>query len=310
MELAGLDRKNPIKALRAVWLALAGTFKARKMLKDKQIDVVMAGGGYVSGPVGAAAVLRGTPLLVTEADAHLGIANRLLAPRAKRVCLAFKLAGKNEPKYVVTGRPIAPRRAGLTREAARAHFGLPADGRLLLVFGGSLGARNINRAALAAFSDGVPEGLCVMHLTGRGDFAASRELLDSHPALSRDAAHARYRLFDYTNDFDIALTAADLSVCRAGGSIFELAAAGLPAILVPYPHATADHQALNAKWLTDGDAAVMVRDGELTGERLRAELDAMLEPAGRLEAMREHALELALPDAAARIASEIEAVAG
>lgn len=285
-------------------------FAARRLLRAKGVDAVMAGGGYVAGPVGAAAVTLRLPLVVTEADAHLGVANKLLAPFARRVCLAFELEGRAaDDKYRVTGRPIAPRRAGLSRADARAHFGLPGEGRCLLVFGGSLGARTINRAALEAFADGVPEGLCVMHLTGRGDFTAAREILDAHPALAGAAAHARYRLFDFTNDFDVALAAADVSVCRAGGSIFELAAAGLPAILVPYPHATADHQALNARWLTGGDAALMVRDHELTGARLRAMLDDLLESPGRLEEMRHNALRLAMPDAAERIADELAAAA-
>lgn len=288
-----------------MWLALHGVFTARKALKAKGVDVVLAGGGYVAGPVGAAAVLLRKPLVISEADAHLGVANRLLAPFARRVCLAFALPGRVGQKYVLTGRPIAPRRGGLTRAAARGHFGLPGDGLCLLVFGGSLGARNINRAALDAFADGVPDGLCVMHLTGRGDFSASRNILESKPALSAAASRARYRLFDFTSDFDIALAAADLSVCRAGGSIFELAAAGLPAVLVPYPHATADHQALNADWLVSGGAAVMVRDEELTGTVLRGIVDELLAEPERLEGMGRRAMQLAMPDAAERIAGEI-----
>lgn len=305
LTLAGLDRNNPLKALRAVWLALRGVLTARRLLKAKGVDAVMAGGGYVAGPVGAAAVSLRLPLVVTEADAHLGVANKLLTPFARRVCLAFDLGEKSDAKYAVTGRPIAPRRAGLTRTAARAQFGLPEDGLCLLVFGGSLGARTINRAALDAFEYGVPEGLCVLHLTGLGDFSAAQEILDSRPALANDAANARYRLLDFTNDFDVALAAADVSVCRAGGSIFELAAAGLPAILVPYPHATADHQALNAQWLTSGDAAVMVRDRELTGDKLRELLEPMLSDPDRLKSMSENALELAMPDAAERIADQL-----
>ncbi|MBI2691799.1 MAG: UDP-N-acetylglucosamine--N-acetylmuramyl-(pentapeptide) pyrophosphoryl-undecaprenol N-acetylglucosamine transferase [Solirubrobacterales bacterium] len=305
LTLAGLDRRNPLKALRAVWLAFRGVFTARKQLRAKGVVAVLAGGGYVAGPVGAAAVTLRLPLIVTEADAHLGIANKLLAPFARRVCLAFDLDSHNDEKYLVTGRPIALRHAGLTKPAAREKFGLPSEGRCLLVFGGSLGARNINRALLDAFEDGLPEGLMVLHLTGRGDHAAAKEILDSRPALAEAANAGRYRLLDFTSDFDLALEAADVSVCRAGGSIFELAAAGLPAILVPYPHATADHQALNAKWLTDGDAAVMVRDHDLNGTRLRELLDPMLADPARLEAMSQNALRLAMPDAADRIASEL-----
>jgi UDP-N-acetylglucosamine--N-acetylmuramyl-(pentapeptide) pyrophosphoryl-undecaprenol N-acetylglucosamine transferase len=116
-------------------------------------------------------------------------------------------------------------------------------------------------------------------------------------------------LFDFTTDFDIALNAADLSVCRAGGSIFELAAAGLPSILVPYPHATSDHQAKNAAWLVDGGAALMVRDEALTGEKLRSMLDELRADQSRLATMGEAALSLSMPDSADRIADNLLEVA-
>lgn len=309
LRLAGLDRRNPAKAARAAWLAARGVGAARRLLRREGAAAVLAGGGYVAGPVGLAARTLGLPVVVTEADAHLGVANRLLAPLATRVCLAFAIEGRDAPKYVVTGRPIAPRREGLQRDAARRHFGLPEDGACLLVFGGSLGARSLNRATLEAFSGGVPDGVCVLHLTGRSDFSASRQILDSHPALREAASHARFRMFDYTNDFDVALAAADLALCRAGGSIFELAASGLPAILVPYPFATADHQAKNAAWLVDGGAAVMVRDEELSGPLLRALVEDLLGDGERLASMRSAARRLAMPDAAHNIADELLAAA-
>lgn len=282
-------------------------FTARRELKRQNVDAVMAGGGYVAGPVGLAAVTLRLPLIVTEADAHLGVANRLLAPFARRVCLAFEMDDKQGDRYLVTGRPIAPRRDGLDRQAARRHFGLPENGDCLLVFGGSLGARTINRAALNAFADGVPEGLCVLHLTGKNDFSTSREILDERDGLRDAAANARYRLFDFTDDFDVALAAATLSACRAGGSIFELAAAGLPSILVPYPHATADHQAKNASWLVEGGAALMLRDDELDGMKLRGMVDELLGEREVLAEMAEAARRLAKPDAAERIAAELVA---
>ncbi len=310
LRLVGLDRRNPLRALRALWLALRGVLTARRILRERGVDAVLAGGGYVAGPVGLAAVTLRLPLVVSEADAHLGVANRLLAPFARRVCLAFALPGRAGDRYLVTGRPIAPRRAPEPQAEARRHFGLPEQGRCLLVFGGSLGARNINRAALEAFAEGLPEGLSVMHLTGRSDFTAARELLDGSPALREAAAHARYRLFDYTNDFDVALAAADLAVCRAGGSVFELAASGLPAVLVPYPHATADHQTKNARWYADGGAGVLIADVELSGRRLRTAVDELLVDDEQLALRRTAALRLARPDAAERIADELLAAAG
>ncbi|MBJ7348471.1 MAG: UDP-N-acetylglucosamine--N-acetylmuramyl-(pentapeptide) pyrophosphoryl-undecaprenol N-acetylglucosamine transferase [Thermoleophilaceae bacterium] len=310
LRLQGLDRKNPLKALRALGLAARGVVQARKLLRAHKIDVVMAGGGYVAGPVGVAAFLTRTPVVATEADAHLGITNRLLAPFAKRVCLAFVLPGRDGPKYLVTGRPIAPRRVAIAAAEARAQFGLSADGVCLLVFGGSLGARTINRATLDAFSSGVPDGMSVLHLAGKGDFAAATQLLESSPELVLAVSEGRYRLLDFTNDFDTALAAADFAVCRAGGSIFELAASGLPAVLVPYPHATADHQAKNAQWYVDGGAGVVVPDAQLGGTRLRELCDEFLGDPDRLDQYSQAAMRLARPDAAGRIADEVVAAAG
>lgn len=306
LDLAGLDRRNPLRALHALWLAWRGVFAARRILRERGAVAVLAGGGYVAGPVGLAAVLRRQPLVLTEADAHLGLTNRLLAPFARRVCLAFPLSGRDGDRYRVTGRPIAPRREALDKPTARSHFGLPAEGLCLLAFGGSLGAQSVNRATIEAFASGLPDGVCVLHLTGRSGFTPAREQLERSPALRDAAAHARYRLFDYTDDFDLALAAADLAVCRAGGSVFELAASSLPAVLVPFPGATGDHQAANAGWYVDGGAGVMVRDGELTGERLRTLIETLVGDAQRLAGMSSRAHELARPDAAQRIADEVE----
>src|SRR5947209_5008417 len=138
LHVAGIDRRNPLKAARAVALAAASTFSARRTLKRERVDVVIGGGGYVAGPVGAAAIALRLPLVLTEADSHLGIANRLLAPRARKVFLAFPIAGREAPRYEVVGRPV-PRGTGTgDRDSARDRFGLPRAGACLLVFGGSL----------------------------------------------------------------------------------------------------------------------------------------------------------------------------
>ena len=112
----------------------------------------MGGGGYVAGPAGLAALSLRLPLVLTEADSHLGLANRLLAPRARRVCLAFPIPGRDGARYLVTGRPVPDAILTADRGAARERFGIAADDRCLLVFGGSQGARSINHAALAAFA--------------------------------------------------------------------------------------------------------------------------------------------------------------
>jgi UDP-N-acetylglucosamine--N-acetylmuramyl-(pentapeptide) pyrophosphoryl-undecaprenol N-acetylglucosamine transferase len=165
----------------------------------------------------------------------------------------------------------------------------------VLVFGGSLGARTINRAAPEAFA-GAPYR--VLHLAGTRDFEA----------LTAPGPH--YDLRSYLQPFGLALAAADLAVARAGGSVFELAQYGLPAILVPYPHASGNHQAANARWMADHGAALVVPDAELTPRRLRAEVDALLADDDRREAMAAASAALARPDAARDIAQELLAAAG
>jgi UDP-N-acetylglucosamine--N-acetylmuramyl-(pentapeptide) pyrophosphoryl-undecaprenol N-acetylglucosamine transferase len=255
----------------------------------------MGGGGYVAGPVGLAAVARRTPLVLTEADSHLGLANRMLAPLARRVCLAFPIPGRDGEKYALTGRPVPP--PATDRAAARARFGLGPEERCVLVFGGSLGARSINEAAVEAFA-GAPYR--VLHAAGTRDYADLRARV---PA-------GGYDLREYIDDFGEALLACDLCVARAGGSIFEVAAHGRPAILIPYPHAAADHQAANARWMEQAGAAVVLADSDLTAQRLRAEVDGLLAEPERLEAMGRASAALARPDAAQRIAAELLAAAG
>ena len=248
----------------------------------------MGGGGYVAGPVGLAAITRRVPLVLTEADNHLGLSNRALAPFARRVCLAFPLDGhrRADPRYRVTGRPIPAPTGPRDRAAARSQLGVPAGATCVLVFGGSLGARSINLAALEAFADGDAH---VLHVTGRRDY----------PELSSRPRRPGYDLIEYLDveRFTTALAAADLVVARAGGSVFELAAAGAPAVLIPYPYASADHQTANARWMADAGAAVVIPDGELTPERLAAEAGALLADPGRLAGM---AAGLARPRPSAR----------
>ena len=180
------------------------------------------------------------------------------------------------------------------RAGARAALGIAAEETVVLVFGGSLGARSINLAAVEGLA-GAPYR--VLHVAGRRDFA---ELA---------APDERYLLRDYITPFGSALAAADLAVARSGGSVFELAQYGLPAVLIPYPHASADHQTTNARWMADAGAAVVVRDAELTARGLRGEVDAIALDPERLRAMAAASAALARPDAAREIAAEVLAAA-
>jgi UDP-N-acetylglucosamine--N-acetylmuramyl-(pentapeptide) pyrophosphoryl-undecaprenol N-acetylglucosamine transferase len=298
LAVAGLDRRNPLKAARAVGLAARATLQARRLVAG--FDAVLGGGGYVAGPVGMAAVMQRVPLALAEADSHLGVSNRMLARFAGRVFLAFPIDGRDGERYEVTGRPVPPGTAGGDRTAARRRFGIAPEERCLLVFGGSLGARTLNEAAIDAFGREAP--FAVLHACGRRDHEDLRRRLDEL------GSPPHYHLEPYIQPFADAYAAADLAAARAGGSVFELAAAGLPSILVPYPHATADHQTGNARWMAEAGAAVVVPDSELDGERLRREADAIVGDAERLRKMADAARSLARPDAAERIAAGVLAL--
>ncbi len=236
--------------------------------------------------------------MLTEADSHLGITNRLLARRARRVCLAFELPGRDGPLYLHTGRPVPAAILGADREASRAEFGIAAGDPCLLVFGGSLGARTINEATAEAFAGaGAPErGFHVLHITGTRDYEATA---------ARVADAPRYTLLDYLPNLGGALAACDLALARSGGSVFELTAAGRGAVLVPYPHATADHQHTNARWMAAGGAAIVVEDAELTPDYLGSDVAALMADGDRLGQMAAASRSIAKPDAAERIAAEI-----
>ncbi len=302
LAVRGLDRRNPLKAAAAAARAAAAVPAARRALRRRGADVFMGGGGYVVGPAGLAAVSLRLPIVLTEADSHLGLANRLLAGRARRVCLAFPIPGRDSDRYLVTGRPVPAEVLGADRAAARQRFGIEPSRRCLLVVGGSQGAHSINEAALAAFAAGEDRDFDVLHVAGRRDYPALRERLDASPG-------SGYTLLEYEPNLGDCLAACDLVLGRAGGSIFEFMAAARPAVLVPYPHATADHQASNAAWMADNGAAAVLDDAELEPGRLRDVVAGLLADEERLKQMSEASRSLSMPDAARRIADEVLAAA-
>jgi UDP-N-acetylglucosamine--N-acetylmuramyl-(pentapeptide) pyrophosphoryl-undecaprenol N-acetylglucosamine transferase len=302
VKVRGIDRRNPLRAARAVAEAAGALSAARGVLRRRGAEVVMGGGGYVAGPAGLAAVLGRTPLVLTEADSHLGLANRLLAGRAARVCLSFPIEGREGSRYLLTGRPVPAAVLRADRRAARRRFGIGPDACCLLVMGGSQGARSINLAAIEAFAEAGSareRNFHVLHLAGTRDHAEIERRLET-------AAHGdRYTLLAYEPDLGDVLAASDLVLARSGGSIFEVTAAGRPAILVPYPHATADHQSANAAWMSGAGAAETVADSELSAALLTARLLALFADEERLAAMARASAALARPDAASRIADEV-----
>ena len=303
LELKGFERRVDVRAYAKTFELLgAAVPRVRRILKEARPEVAVGGGGFASGPVVAMAAMSGVPGLALEADAHLGVANRLLRPFVRRFCLSFPIEGLRPPRYVVTGRPLAPAQLTATPGEGREVFGLSADLPVVLAFGGSQGAQSINRACVDAFG-GQELDFQLVHVCGPKNEAQVRADLGT-----RGERFERYRLVPYTDRLAAAMAAADLVVARSGGSVAELAALGKPAILVPYPYATADHQRKNAQEMVSGAAALLVDDAELSGEVLARLVAELLGDCSRLAAMASASAALGRPDAAQRVADQIEDV--
>ncbi|MCS7261727.1 MAG: undecaprenyldiphospho-muramoylpentapeptide beta-N-acetylglucosaminyltransferase [Anaerolineae bacterium] len=309
---SGLRGRGPFQATRGMIALARGFIQARRLVSTFRPDVLFATGGYVCAPVVLAAWLAHIPVLIYLPDVEPGLTIRFLARFARRVAVTTAASVRffRPGQAVVTGYPVrqalwahhdpisARKRLGLTSPT------LGGEERVLLVMGGSQGARSINRA----ICDGVEELLAeaqIIHLTGRRDVEWVRERWAALP----DALRARYHVHDYLEEeMADALLAADLVVARAGASTLgELPAAGVPSILVPYPYAGA-HQWANANFLAGAGAAVIVPD-HMVDSQLVATVISLLQDAPRRETMRRAMRGLAQPDAAERIARELKELA-
>lgn len=310
LDVVGFRRSLAPRNLAAVaGAALKGaraTLRARRILRECGADVAVGTGAYASIPVALAARLARTPLVLHEQNALPGRANRLAGRWASAVAVSFPETARWFSAPVrVTGNPVRPEiahldRAGL-RPAALEHFGLDPRRRTLLVFGGSQGARRINEAALGAYPHWrAGSHLQVLHLVGPRELATAEARL---AAQTREGDALVWRLVGFTDRMDLAYAAADLTVCRAGAAtLFEIAAAALPAIVVPYPYA-GDHQRQNTKALVELDAIRVVPDPECTPETLASQVDALLADPDLLTAMGRLLADAARPDAAADLAA-------
>jgi UDP-N-acetylglucosamine--N-acetylmuramyl-(pentapeptide) pyrophosphoryl-undecaprenol N-acetylglucosamine transferase len=293
-------------AVRNGWDLARASFVARRHLKREQPAAILTTGGYVSGPVALAARWAGVPLMVFLPDVEPAQSVRFVGSLAQRVATTVEdsasyFAGD---KAVATGYPLGPRITQWDRETGREALDLPPEARVLLVFGGSRGARSINRALLANVTSLV-EWTHVVHITGTLDWPEVEAARQELP----DATLERYRAFSYLHDrMGAALAAADLVISRSGaGTLGEFPYFGLPAILVPYPYAWR-YQKVNAQWLVDRGAAVIVEDADLEAQMLPV-VRQLVESGARLAEMSQAARSLARPDAAKRVAEHLLALA-
>ena len=283
---------------RALW-------DAGRMLNEFAPDVVIGVGGYASGPAMLAAVVKHIPTLAFEPNVVPGFANRAVSKFVSGAAVHFEETAKYFRHAEVTGVPVRP----AFFDIAPKRGGVPT----LLVFGGSQGAHAINEAmirCLPVLQCEAP-GIHIIHQTGERDYndalAAYRSLLDT----AQDAAGESAEVFKFIEDMPAAFARADLVVCRSGAStVAEIAAAGKPAVFVPFPRAADDHQRVNAEALARHGAAVVVEESKLEGVWLAETIAALLQDPKRLQQMSQAARELAHPNAARDIAALAARVAG
>jgi len=268
-------------------------------VKDHRPAIVVGVGGYASLPCLVAARWQGIPTVVHEQNAAPGLANRIAVRLGARA--AVSLPGTPLPDAVVTGNPVRASVVAVERRPS-------AERPLVAVFGGSLGARRINEAAAGLYDLWRDRGdVAVRHVSGPAGFEAAAAAL---AGLRREGDRLEWTLRRYEDDMPGLYAATSIAVCRAGATtVAELAAAGVPSVLVPLPGAPGDHQTRNAEALVSAGAAILVPDAGCTGERLAAELEPLLADPARLEAMGAAARTLARPDAAGDLADLVESTA-
>lgn len=296
----GLPSKPSPEMLRALADFVAGRRQCRQLLREFRPNAVIGTGGYVCSPVVSAAASLGIPVLLHEQNAFPGRSNRLMARKAAAVCISFPGTEQHFPartRVTLTGNPVRAAFFGLERDQARQALSIDPAAPLILVIGGSLGARTLNQAILGldlaetwrGWSSGpLP---AVILAAGRQQFAeVSAAASTGKPWLS---------VREYIHDIDLHMASADLIICRAGAmTCAELAALGRPSILVPYPFAAGDHQTFNARSLADAGAALLCPDAALTPAYLRKTLQELFTDPARLKAMGLAAAGLARPNAA------------
>ena len=315
IDISGFQRKisveNMKRNLSTLSKLMRSSSQAKKIIQEFQPDVVVGFGGYVSGPVLRMAAKLGIPTAIHEQNAYPGVTNKALAKRADAVMLTVAAAEQYLHSKVpceVTGLPVRGEITAADREFARAELHL--DKRpMVLSMGGSLGARAINEAVVDCITRKKDDRDCYFHHAyGQyGKWVPDKLHENGVDFENRDDITIR----EYIDDMDRCLAAADLVICRAGASsLSEFEAVGRASILIPSPNVAENHQFHNAMALVNNDAAVIIEEKDLSGERLRQEIDRLLADPDRLCTLGENAKKMAIPDTLERITAILSRLAG
>lgn len=309
--VTGLSRKNPLAAARSLWQAGSGLIKAARIIKRFNPDVAVGTGGYVSGPAIMAAAMLGIPTLIHEQNAFPGLTTRMLSRFASIAAVSHEAAVKRLPKankVVVTGLPIRPAFYQTLQAEARAKLGLPAQATVILSVGGSGGAANVNRVIcqsaphLLANEDNI-----LLQVTGDRYYDSIEKKAQSLGWPETWAG--RWQLIRFMQDMPAALAAANLVISRAGASTLEeISAIGVPAIVVPSPNVTDNHQEHNARALAQQGAALVILDNLLTEASLVSSINHLLENPAELRAMANASRQASHPRATAELVALVRSL--
>lgn len=314
LPVAGFDRKHLWKNFAVLVKLARSQWKARKIIKDFKPLVAVGVGGYASGPTLKTAGMMGIPTLIQEQNSYAGVTNKLLAQKARKICVAYEGMEKFFPadKIIMTGNPVRQNLFGhsITRQEAADLFGLDPAKKTILILGGSLGARTINQTLTAALETmRAHPDIQFIWQTGKIYIEQVKQAIVTftgeavrHPHIT---AIPNLYVTDFIKDMAKAYTLADLVISRAGaGSISEFCLLHKPVILVPSPNVAEDHQTKNALALVNKDAALYVKDAEAMEKLIPTALETVADD-NRLQALSSNIARLALPDSARRIAEEV-----
>ena len=303
LPVSGFDRKNMLRNIRVLWNLGRSLLLARKIIKRFKPDVAIGVGGYASAPTLRAASAFGVPTVLQEQNSYAGVTNKLLAKKAKRICVAYEGMEKFFPKdkIVLTGNPVRQDLFSIAPKTNEAYnfFNLDPKKKTILVVGGSLGARTINQSIIAGLNKlAKSEDIQVIWQTGKFYIKEARKATECHTTTG-------LLVTDFVSRMDLAYSIADLVVSRAGASsISELCLLAKPVILVPSPNVAEDHQTQNALALVRKDAAVMIKDVDAKEQLVDRALE-LINNEAELKKLSDNILKLAEKDSADRIANEI-----
>jgi UDP-N-acetylglucosamine--N-acetylmuramyl-(pentapeptide) pyrophosphoryl-undecaprenol N-acetylglucosamine transferase len=305
LPIVGIQRSLSLSNLLFPFKLVRSLLKARTIIKDFEPDVAIGVGGFASGPLLMVASMMGVPTIIQEQNSHAGITNKLLAKRAKKICVAYPNMEIFFPinKIKLTGNPVRSDILDISNKktTAYSHFGLNPNKKTLLVIGGSLGAKTINESIEAGLDKIIEAGYQILWQTGKPYIDKAKTAVE---ALKTGAVVAS----DFIYEMDLAYAAADVVVSRAGAlSVSELCLVGKPAILVPFPFAAEDHQTQNALSLVNHDAAILIKDQDAKNELITATLN-LFENTEKQKQLSKNIQTLAKPNAAQEIVGEILAI--